>query len=74
MSSSSFAYEFEFNTDYSEDIFKQCPDSIRTDSLRTQVINAVNTEKSFLQKFTQVNRIAQQVLEGSLRFRVILNR
>lgn len=74
MSTTTFAHEFEFVTDYSEDVFVQCPDSLRTDALRTKVIAAVNTQKLFLQKFTQVNRIAQQVLDGSNRFRVILNR
>lgn len=74
MSTTTFAYEFEFTTDYSEPNYMLCPESLRTDSLRTKVISAVNTQKSFLQKFTQVNRIAQQVLDNNLRFRVILNR
>jgi hypothetical protein len=72
MSSTNIAYDFEFTSSFDENIFNQCP--FATTSLRQKVVTALETQKSFLERFTQVNRIAQQVSDDGRRFRIILSR
>ena len=72
MSSTNIAYDFDFQSDFNETVFNQCP--FATTSLRQKVLNAVETQQRFLDRFTQVNRIAQQVSDDGRRFRIILSR
>jgi hypothetical protein len=70
--SSGFAHEFEFTSGFDETIFQQCP--YATPTLKTQVQNAVEVQQRFLQRFSQVKRIAQQVQEDGRLFRIILSK
>ena len=70
--SSAIAYEFQFVGSYDESVFMLSP--YASDELRVKVQNAVQTEVRFLSRFTQVNRIAQQVQHDNLTFKVVLSR
>ena len=72
MSSTTIAYEFNFTTAYDEAIFMASP--YASDTLRPKVQSAVTTEANFLRRFTQVNKIAQQVTHEGNIFKVILSR
>jgi hypothetical protein len=72
MSNTNIAYDFEFFSSFDEDVFNMCP--FATQNLRSKVVSALETQRRFLDRFTQVNRIAQQVSDDGRRFRIILSR
>lgn len=72
MSNTNIAYDFDFVNSFDENVFNQCP--FATQSLQNKVVSALETQRRFLDRFTQVNRIAQQVSDDGRRFRIILSR
>lgn len=72
MSAPTITYQFEFVGDYDESVFAQS--QYASDSLRLKVKDAVETEVKFLSRFSQVNKIAQQVEDAGLVFKVLLAR
>jgi hypothetical protein len=65
-------FTFQFTGDFDETHFQECP--FATTTLREKVQNALNVQKKFLERFNQVNRIAQRVIDDGRIFRVVLSR